>query len=175
MKKPESVDSVWPHTEMVLFLNDSDTCFGEPVADVMEEVLNCDHVSDRGRHATNGLSANTQRLHQSEIEQDEEIVPHSLIIIHCDLIIDTKMEDYLNGVTIPKPSRVVAIIDSSQYEEPAEKLDMIRFPIERASSKEDIVEEAREYFRIICPECNGQAARRWVYSWCEGVYNRVEN
>lgn len=175
MKKPESVDSVWPHTEMVLVLIDSDTCFGEPVADVMEEVLDCEHVSDRGRHVNNGLSANMQRLPRNKIEQGEEVVPHSLIIAHCDLIIDTKMEDYLNGLTIPTASRVVAIIDGSQYQEPAERLEMIRFPIERASSKEDIIEGAREYFRIICPECSGHSARTWVHSWCEGVYHRVEN
>jgi hypothetical protein len=85
------------------------------------------------------------------------------------------MEVYLNGLTIPKASRVVAVIDGSQYQNPAERLDMIRFPIEKASSKEDVIEEAREYFRIICPECSGQAARNWVHSWCEGVYHRVEN
>ena len=175
MDKPGDIDSVWPHTEMVLLFIDSDTCFGEPVADVMEEVLGCEHINDKGRHIDNELSADAQTLPRSKIEQDEEIIPHSLIIVHCDLIIDTKMEVYLNGLTIPKASRVVAVIDGSQYQNPAERLDMIRFPIEKASSKEDVIEEAREYFRIICPECSGQAARNWVHSWCEGVYHRVEN
>lgn len=175
MDKPEDIDSVWPHTEMVLFLIESDICFGEPVADVMDEILDCEHINDKGRHIDNELSADAQSLPRSKIEQDEEIIPHSLIIVHCDLIIDTKMEVYLDGLTIPKASRVVAIIDESQYQNPAERLDMIRFPIEKASSKEDVLEEAREYFRIICPECSGQAARNWVHSWCEGVYHRVEN
>ena len=175
MNKPKSVNSVWPHTEMVLFLVDSDTCFGEPVADVMDDVMDCEHLSDKGRHVNNDLSANTQSLHRNKIEKDDEIIPHSLIIVHCDLIIDTKMEVYLNGLTIPKGSRVVAIIDGSQYQKPGEKLDMIRFPIEKAFSKEDLLEEAQEYFRIICPVCSGQPARKWVYSWYEGVYHRVEN
>jgi len=175
MNKPESTESVWPHTEMVLFFMDSDTCFGEPVEESMEDVLDCEHIGNNGEHVGNELSANAQTLPPDKIEQEDEIIPHSLILVHCDLILDTKMEVYLNGLTIPKASRVVAIIDDSEYQNPVEELDTIRFPIEKAYSKEDLLEEAREYFRIICPSCSGQAARKWVHSWCEGVYHRVEN
>ena len=175
MDEPVDVKSVWPHTEMVLFLMDSDTCFGEPVNNIMMEVLNCEHLSGNGRHIDNELSADTQRLPKTSIERDKQIIPNSLILVHCDLILGTKMEDYLNGTTIPKASRVVAIIDDSNHSKPRQRLDLIQRPIERASSKEDIMDEAKDYFRTICPECSGPAARRWVFTWCEGVYHRVEN
>src|SRR6056297_1983807 len=100
MDEPVDVESVWPHTEMVLFLTDSDTCFGEPIGDVMAEVLDCEHLNGNGRHVDNDLSADTQRLPETNIERDKEIIPNSLILVHCDLIIGTKMEDYLNGTTI---------------------------------------------------------------------------
>lgn len=175
MDEPVDVESVWPHTEMVLFLTDSDTCFGEPIGDVMAEVLDCEHLNGNGRHVDNDLSADTQRLPKTNIERDKEIIPNSLILVHCDLIIGTKMEDYLNGTTIPKASRVVAIIDDSDHPNPGLKLNQIQRPIERASSKQDIMDEAKDYFRTICPECSGRAARTWVLSWCQGAYHRVEN
>ena len=78
-------------------------------------------------------------------ERDKEIIPNSLILVHFDLVIGTKMEDYLNGTTIPKASRIVAIIDDSEHSNPGQKLDMIQRPIERASSKEEIMDEARDY------------------------------
>jgi hypothetical protein len=175
MDEPVDVESVWPHTEMVLFLVDSDTCFGEPMGNIMEEVVDCEHVNGEGRHIDNDLSADTQRLPKASIERDKEIIPNSLILVHCDLVIGTKMEDYLNGTTIPKSSRIVAIIDDSEHSNPGQKLDMIQRPIERASSKEEIMDEARDYFRTICPECSGLSARSWVFRWCEGAYHRVEN
>jgi len=175
MDEPTNVESVWPHTEMILFLMDSTTCFDEPVTDIIDEILDCEHINNEDRHIDNGLSGDAQRLAWDKISQDREIIPHSLLVIHCDLIIDTKMQVYLNGTTIPKSTRVVAIIDGSDYPDPREKLDMIQRPIEKASSKEDIVNEAKDYFRIICPECNGLAARSWVHQWSQGVYQRVEN
>lgn len=175
MDEPVDVKSVWPHTEMVLFLMGSDTCFGEPVSDVMAEVVDCEHVNGNGRHIDNELAADTQRLPKASIQTDKEIIPNSLILVHCDLILGTKMEDYLNGTTIPKASRIVAIIDEPEHSNPELKLDQIQRPIERASSKQDIMDEAKDYFRTICPECSGQAARTWVFSWCQGAYHRVEN
>jgi hypothetical protein len=175
MDEPVDVRSVWPHTEMVLFLMNSHICFGEPVSDIMTEVVECEHVNDKGRHINNDLSANTQQLPKASIQTDKKIIPNSLILVHCDLILGTKMEDYLNGTTIPKASRIVAIIDDSDHSDPKRQLNMIQRPIERASSKRDIIDEAKDYFRTICPECSGPAARKWVFSWCEGVYHRVEN
>lgn len=175
MDEPENIESVWPHTEMVLFLIDSDTCFGESVADIMEEILDCEHINNEGRHVDNGLSADAQQFPQSKISQDEEIIPHSLLLIHCDLIINTKMEDYLNGTTIPSGTRVVAIVDEPEHPNPVEQLDMLQCSLEKASTKEDVLDEAEDYFRTICPECNGLPARSWVFQWRKGVYHRVHN
>jgi hypothetical protein len=141
----------------------------------MDEVLECEHINREGRHVDNDLSAEAHQFEKDRIKQDREIIPNSLILVHCDLIIDSRMRVYLEGTTIPKPSRVVAIIDGSQYSDPEDKLDMIPRAIETASSKEDIIEVAEDYFRTICPECSGYAARAYVHRWKEGVFNRVEN
>lgn len=175
MDEPKDIQSVWPHNEMVLFLVDSDTCFGESVDDIMEEVLDCEHINDEGHHIDNDLSADAQQLSRSKINQDEEIVPHSLILAHCDLIINTKMQDYLKGTTIPSGTEVVAIIDESEYENPEGELKKIQRSFETASSKEEIIEEAERYFKTICPKCKGRPARSWVFEWCKGVYHRVHN
>ena len=175
MDKPGNIESVWPHTEMILFLIDSDTCFGEPVDNVMEEVLDCEHIKEDGYHNDNGLTANAHQLPRAKIEQDEEIIPHSLLLMDCDLIIDTKIKDYIKGTTIPSATRIVAIIDQPQHSNPEEQLDIIKGPIERASTKQELMDQAEDYFRTICPECNGESARAWVHRWCEGVFHRVHN
>lgn len=174
MNEPKSIDDVWPHTETILFLTDSDQCFGEPLHDVMESVSRCEHLQDNGYHKDNGLSADWHHFRRDRVEEINEIVPNSLIFVHCDFVIETNLWVYLRGNSIPKASEVVVLMENSSAEAEI-KIDNIPRSIDTATSRDDIVNAADEYFNRICPECQGDAARNWVFSWKKQLYQKVEN
>lgn len=175
MDKPKKVEDVWPHTETVLFLMDSNTCFGNPVSNVMDEISNCVHLEDRGRHKDNDLSADCLRFDRSRIEDINELIPNSLLFIHCDLIIETDLWVYLKGTSIPKSSEVVVLLDDSAHADAEEQIDNLPRPLETASCKDDVLEEAERYFKTICPQCKGDPAKKWVLEWSQVVYEKVHN
>jgi len=175
MNEPKSVESVWPHEESVLFLTDSDTHFGEPVSDLISQSLDCKHLRNKNNHLGNDLSAGGHQFTSDMVAKESELIPNSLLFVHCDLLIDTRMSVYVEGTTFPRPAKVVAVVDNSKFSNPSDEVEKIRASFHVAHSKSDLLEEAEDYFRTICPECNGKAARRWVLSWREGVYHRVEN
>lgn len=175
MNKPKSPEDVWPHTETVVFLTDSEQCFGNSIKEVMEQVSDCDHISNSGSHQGNELSADFYRFGSERIEDIDEIIPNSLIFIPCDLVLDTKMYDHLKGSSIPGSSEVVVLIEESDYPDPKDRIDNLTRPVETAFSLEDVLDEARRYFKTICPECRGDPARNWVFDWKKAVYHKVEN
>lgn len=175
MNEPKSKDDVWPHTETVIFLTDSDSCFGKPIQELMSEISDCDHLSNNGRHQGNELSANFIRFGSNRIEDSDEIVPNSLIFVHCDLLLDTKMYDHIKGSTIPSSSEVVVLLENSDYSAPETRIGNLTRAMEIAQSLDDVRDEARRYFKNICPECRGDVAKGWVFNWKKAVYHRVEN
>jgi hypothetical protein len=175
MNEPKSKEDVWPHTETVIFLTDSDQCFGYPIRKVMDQISDCDHLSNSGPHQGNELSADFLRFGSERIEDTDEIIPNSLIFVHCDLVLDTKMYDHIKGSTIPGSSEVVVILGDSDYSDPESRILNLTRSLEIASSLDDVKDEARRYFKRICPECRGDPARGWVLDWKKAVYHRVEN
>lgn len=175
MNEPRTKQDVWPHTETVIFLTDSEKCFENPIRDVMNEISDCDHLSNNGQHQGNELSANFLRFGSDRIEDSDEIVPNSLIFVHCDLVLDTKMYDHIKGSTIPGSSEVVVLIENSNYSDPESRITNLTRSVEIAHSLEDVKDEARRYFKRICPKCRGDAAKGWVLDWKKAVYYRVEN
>lgn len=175
MNKPKSQEDVWPHTETVVFLTDSEQCFGNPIKEVLNQVSACDHLSNSGTHQGNVLSADFYWFGSERIEDIDEIVPNSLIFIHCDLVLDTKMYDHLKGSSIPGSSEVVVLIEESEHPDPKDQIDNLTRPVEMAFSLEDVLDEGRRYFKRICPECRGDPARNWVFNWKKAVYHKVEN
>ena len=160
---------------MILIIAQSNTCFGDPFDDIVDEILACEHLNDEGRHIDNDLSADARYLPVDTVEEQREVIPNSLIVVDADLVVETKMEDYLNGITIPKPATVVAFVDEPDYPDIEQQLKNVRYPIEIVTSRPALIQQAEYYFKTICPECNGQAARTMVHQWCKGVYNRIEN
>lgn len=175
MNEPKSKDDVWPHTETVIFLTDSNRCFGNSIKEVMDQISDCDHLSNSGLHQGNELSADFHRFGSDRIEELDEIVPNSLIFVHCDLVLDTKMYDHLKGKSIPGSSEVVVLIEKSAYSDPEGRIYNLPRPVEVAFSVENVMDEARRYFKMICPECRGDPAKNWVFDWKKVVYHKVEN
>jgi len=175
MNEPKTKQDVWPHTETVIFLTDSEKCFGNSIRDVMSEISDCEHLSNSGHHQGNELSANFLRFGSERIEDSDEIVPNSLIFVHCDLVLDTKMYDHIKGNTIPGSSEVVVLIEDSNHSDPEERILNLTRSVEIAQSLDDVKDEARRYFKRICPKCRGDPAKGWVLDWKKAVYYRVEN
>lgn len=174
MNKPESVEDVWPHTETVLFLTDTTDCFGGPISDLMEVLSNCEHLSNTGSHAGNDLSADFHRFGRDRVKNIQEIIPNSLLFIHCDIIIETELATILRGSSIPKSSHVVILLDDSKYQKPAPVMGNTPRSIEIAYSRKDVLKEGRRYFTRICPTCQGPPARSWVLDWKKAVHWRVD-
>lgn len=175
MNKPEKVQDVWPHTETVLFLTDSEKCFGTPIKGLMNEISSCNHLSNSGLHQDNDLSADCHRFGRERIKDVQEIVPNSLLFLHCDLVIETELEVYIRDYSIPRSSHIVVLIESSTYSDAERRIGNITRSIETAFKEEDVLEEAERYFTRICPECQGDPARNWVLNWQQQVYNKVHN
>lgn len=175
MDEPDDVEDVWPHTETVLFLTDSDQCFGTSIRQLMNRISNCKHLGNGSFHQGNDLSADLHCFGRNKIEYFDEIVPNSLIYVDFDLMLDTDFESYLRGNSIPKSSEIVILLDNPSYPNPESHIQKIRPPAETATSKEDIVEEAERYFKTICPACKGNVARRTVFDWKTVVYGRIHN
>jgi len=104
-----------------------------------------------------------------------EIIPNSLIFVHCDLVLDTKMYDHIKGSTIPGSSEIVVLLGNSDYSDPESHILNLTRSLEIARSMDDVLDESRRYFKRICPECRGDPARSWVLDWKKAVYYRVEN
>lgn len=175
MNEPKSKEDVWPHVESVIFLTDSDQCFGYPIREVMDLVSDCDHLSNSGPHQGNELSADFLWFGSERIQDTYEIIPNSLIFVQCDLVLDTKMYDHIKGSTIPRSSEVVVLLENSDYSDPESRILNLTRSLEMARSLDDVQDEARRYFKNICPECRGDPARGWVLDWKKAVYQRVEN
>jgi hypothetical protein len=175
MNEPKSKEDVWPHTETVIFLTDLDHCFGNPIKEVINQVSNCDHLGKNGNHQGNELSADFHRFGRERVEDIDEIIPNSLIFVHCDLVLDTKMYDHLKGSSIPGGSEIVVLIEDSNYSDPERRIYNLTRSVEIATSLDDVMDEARRYFKTICPECRGDPAKGWVFNWKKAVYHRVEN
>lgn len=174
LQNPEKVEDAWPHTQTVLFVVDSNTCFGEPITDLISEIKNCRHLSNTGSHLNSELSGNGTHFEKDQAEKVDEIIPKSLLFIDVDLLADTKLGTYLEGNSIPRPSEVVIISDNPNSD-PEKMRDEKRHSAEIARSKNDVLDEAEYYFKTICPECRGDAAKDYVKQWKQAAYHRVHN
>lgn len=171
---PDKAEDAWPHTQTVLFVIDSDTCFGESIEDLISEVKSCKHLSNDGDHRGSGLSGKGAHFKEDRAEKLDEIIPKSLLFIDVDILEGTKLGTYLEGNSIPKPSYVVILSDGSSVD--AERVREKRQSAEIAQSKEDVLNEAEDYFKKICPKCNGErAAKEYVKAWKQAVYQRIYN
>lgn len=174
LQYPEKVDDAWPHTQTVLFIIDSDTCFGEPIEDLISEIKNCRHLSNTHHHPDSELSGKGAHFEKDKIEKLDEIVAKSLLFIDVDILEETKLGTYLEGNSIPQPSEVVIVSDGSSAN-PEKVRREKRQSAEIAQSKDDVLNEAEDYFKNICPECYGNAAKAHVKEWKQAAYHRIHN
>jgi len=175
MNKPESVKDVWPHKETVIFLMDSRNCFGEPVSGLIQQLEDCNHIGEEGIHEGNELSATFHYFNREKVEVIDEIVPNSLIFVDYDIVFETDFRVYLKGNSIPKGSEIVILLQDSNYSNPGKLTKNLQRSVETATCIEDVLEEAERYFKRICPECQGDLARNWVFDWEKQVYQSVYN
>lgn len=175
MNEPKSKEDVWPHTETVLFLTDAENCFGTPIKSIMNEMSACKHLGKDTFHAGNDLSADFHHFGRERIKDVQEIVPNSLLFLHCDLVIETELKIYLRDYSIPRASQLVVLLDNSEYNDAKTRIRNVTRSLETAEKKEDVLEETERYFNRICPECQGDPARNWVLDWQQQVYQKVEN
>jgi hypothetical protein len=174
LHNPEKVDDAWPHTQTVLFVVDSNTCFGEPIEDLISEIKNCRHLSNTDAHHDSELSGKGAHFEKDRAEKLDEIIPKSLLFIDVDILEETKLGTYLEGNSIPKPSEVVIVSDESSAD-PEKIRHEKRHSAEIARSKDDVLNEAEDYFKRICPECSGDAAKEYVKVWKQSAYHRINN
>lgn len=174
LDNPQKVDDAWPHTQTALFVIDSDTCFGEPIEDLISEIKSCSHLSNIGSHRGSELTGLGVHFRKDRAENIDEIIPKSLLFIDVDILSETKLGTYVEGYSIPRPSEVVIVSDGSDAD-PERVRDEKRQSAEIARSKEDVLNEAEDYFKKICPECRGDAAKKHVEVWKQAAYHRLNN
>lgn len=174
LNKPENVADAWPHTQTVLFVVDSNTCFGKPISDLINEIKNCKHLSKTNAHHGSELSGKGAHFEKDRAEKLDEIIPKSLLFIDADILKETKLGTYLEGNSIPKPSEVVIISDGPSAD-PEKIRREKRQSAEIAQCKGDILNEAEDYFKRICPVCTGCAAKEYVKIWEQIAYDRINN
>jgi hypothetical protein len=175
MDRPESVDDVWPHEEMVLAITESGECFDRSIDQTISEIMDNSHLIGENRHKGSDLSAYSTCIDYGDIDNGLDLIQNSLLIVEHS-ILETGFKSYLDGTTLPRSTWVVIYVDCNDPIDRASEITQgAKRSIEVVTSRTELLAIGKSYFRTICPVCSGDPGKSYVLDWSKAVYQRVEN